>query len=489
MPILYIHGVLQRLGEDKFREQTRARFAQCGIPADEVIPVYWGDHASRLSLNADEIRSLPRPWVRPRAGSDALVTVSSAPSLLSITPLIPYLSGLGVDRLVTIDQVRERLGNAGDQLIDIDPDPAVGTLRAYAQFQALESVDWAFADPRVRAPSVPPEDEPPLPPAPGAAPLFGIGESTAETEAKVKRRLAEVIGSGLQEGAQGHDYSRGLLNFNLKEFLGNAIAGIVGSLAEVGGFGWAVKWLARKLSDAAYTRWLKDWVKSLMKWLNDKLMGILDGVLGGLHRAIVPNLGNFIGDVFVYLRAEGQEVQTLVSNAYRQARTKQEQQQQQGRPSKLYVVAHSLGGILAYDLIINRGGKLRDDSRPVDKFITFGSQVGLFHEIDPASGLQAGAEAMIDLAPYVDRWLNVYHEMDFLGFSVDRIFTIGPKGSGKLEEKSVPYTGLVTTSADGAVLQVGVDFKAEGFNPHSGYWADDDFLPILREALRDYPTG
>lgn len=473
MPILYIHGVSHREGETEFGQDCARLFAKVGIPASELVPVYWGDHASKLPSRAADIKSLPLPWNR-ELGPDALVDADAnlPTGLLSVTPMLRYLDPRSPG-LVTMEQV-EAVLSGDDQLLDIE-EPARRALGLYAKYQATFAVDRAFelaavAPAEADALADPPDDR---------DQLLGFGDNPSQED--VKRKMSEVIAEGLAEGATGNDYSRGLLNFNLRDFLGNAVAGIVGNLVQIGGVNWAMRWLARKLTQGAYKRWLKNWVISTMAWLNQKVTGFLDVMFDKMERVVAPAVGNFLGDVFAYLRDEREEIQEIVRARYEEAR-------QMPGNSKLYIVAHSLGGLIAFDLCINRGGHFRDDTktRKIDKLITFGSQVGLFQEIDPAPELQVGTDGLIDLGKYLGGWHNFYHEMDFLGFSANRVFKVG---DASVEEQSVAYTGLVTTSADGAVLQIGADFQAEGFFAHSGYWRDEDFLPLLENALSDYAVA
>ncbi len=504
MPVLVIHGVSNRQGAKAFRQEAEMLLAPCNIPGSDIIPVYWGDYASKLSFVADKIKCLPPRWnPKDRTGVEREL-VSFAPGeipALSISPLISYYEPLtGEEGLVTPSEVRERLATRGLAASAGLIDEPLG-VADYASFQAIEAVDLGLERARqMESMELPDGEEPPLPGETRggiglvdleiSAPreLFDLGkDNLPELEEKIRGRLEELIAEGLTEGA-GKDYSRGLLNINLKKIIGDAIAGLVGALVVVGGWAWAVKWLVRKLWDKIYAAWLKDWVKSLMRRLNDKLMGILDALLNGLHRRALPMTGNFLGDVFVYLRGERREIQNTVSRCYDEARQRQKFEIEQGRKSQLYILAHSLGGLLAYDLVINRDGQLRGDDYRIDKLITFGSQVGLFHEIDPASTIAPDTEDMVDLSPYLKSWLNVYNELDPLAFSVNRIFRIGRKDSGNLREESIAYTGLITTSVDGAVVQLGVDFKAES-DPHTGYWKDDQFSQILADAMKNYPRS
>jgi hypothetical protein len=136
----------------------------------------------------------------------------------------------------------------------------------------------------------------------------------------------------------------------------------------------------------------------------------------------------FLGDVFIYLsqrgapRAEGKIVQ-IVADALQEGA---EAVQRSGGRDKLIVVAHSMGGNIAYDILTY--------FRPhiyCDLLLTVGSQVGLFEELKLfGSSIRGfpripGSPAKHELVPLpsnIGTWLNVFDPSDVLGYSTARIF-------------------------------------------------------------------
>jgi hypothetical protein len=136
----------------------------------------------------------------------------------------------------------------------------------------------------------------------------------------------------------------------------------------------------------------------------------------------------FIGDVFQYLDkrqvkdAQGNLVEgnfvRVVAGAFEAA----DRARKPGGDDKLIIVAHSMGGNIAYDILTF--------FRPnivCDLLITVGAQVGMFEELklfrasDPA--IKKGA-TVATVAPEsnIKRWLNVFDTADVLGYSTARIF-------------------------------------------------------------------
>lgn len=137
-----------------------------------------------------------------------------------------------------------------------------------------------------------------------------------------------------------------------------------------------------------------------------------------IRLAAVGPLTAFFGDVFVYL---AQRTSVARAIARRVEADLREAARRRGRADPLVVVGHSLGGVIAYDLLTSTA---RDVD--VDLFITVGSQVGffeelkLFHSSDPE--IPGGdPERRLPRPANIRRWLNVFDHGDLLGFEVGSI--------------------------------------------------------------------
>jgi len=166
---------------------------------------------------------------------------------------------------------------------------------------------------------------------------------------------------------------------------------------------------------------------------------------------------SYVGDVMMYLAraaALRQFVHNTVIEACRQ------------RPDEpLVIIAHSLGGVIAYDYAADPAFA---DRPPIDLLVTIGSQVALFAEY----GLVQGAVTPAELGPRAhrpiykephlcDRWLNVYDPADFLSFPIGRMFLRAAEGD--------------------RICSAGKPFPAS----HSAYWENNQVYEAIAAA---YPA-
>jgi hypothetical protein len=140
-------------------------------------------------------------------------------------------------------------------------------------------------------------------------------------------------------------------------------------------------------------------------------------LLAWQRRALNENLGRFFGDVFVYLddrgdKAKPGQIPGRVLAAFDAARA--------AAPNEPFVVvAHSLGGVITFDLLSH----FRPDI-PVDLLVTVGSQVSHFEEIkrfkdsDPAVGAPQRAVTPKNVA----RWINVLDGVDIFSYACEAVF-------------------------------------------------------------------
>jgi hypothetical protein len=168
-------------------------------------------------------------------------------------------------------------------------------------------------------------------------------------------------------------------------------------------------------------------VDEVIDQLSDGLIRIRGaaGRLGGrgavklLRSKLHENAALFFGDVMTYLNERGASrddagpIASKVMAAIDESLTS---------PSKtpLVIVAHSMGGNIAYDIL----SQFRPDLR-CDVLVTVGSQVGLFEELCLlAKGKAQGCPDLDKVAALsnVGRWINVFDYNDVLGFAASRIF-------------------------------------------------------------------
>lgn len=88
-----------------------------------------------------------------------------------------------------------------------------------------------------------------------------------------------------------------------------------------------------------------------------------------------------------------------------------------GRPIK--VVAHSLGGVIAFDMACTAHDPLH-----IKSFVTMGSQPAFFHLQDPREGVAPFEGEPVTLPPTIGRWTNVWDEYDVLAFAAGEVFRL-----------------------------------------------------------------
>jgi hypothetical protein len=128
--------------------------------------------------------------------------------------------------------------------------------------------------------------------------------------------------------------------------------------------------------------------------------------------------GRFVGDVFKYLENRD-EIANQVLTAVREA----DQARREG-DRELYLVGHSFGGIILYDILTKFAPHLA-----CDLYVTVGSQVALFAEMgrlaapaDVTAAFNSGPTATAPRPAAASRWLNIYDLTDFFGFGTKGVF-------------------------------------------------------------------
>lgn len=118
----------------------------------------------------------------------------------------------------------------------------------------------------------------------------------------------------------------------------------------------------------------------------------------------------------------------------------------------IVVLAHSLGGIAAVDLLVK-------ENLPVKQLITVGSQAPLFYEINALYSLKHD-ESLPDHFP---NWLNIYDRQDFLSYIAAGVFN---KTGQRLQ-----------------VEDLGVDNRQPFPRSHSSYWANPSVWDAVEARL------
>jgi pimeloyl-ACP methyl ester carboxylesterase len=137
-----------------------------------------------------------------------------------------------------------------------------------------------------------------------------------------------------------------------------------------------------------------------------------------------------------------------------------------GESGTVTVVAHSLGGIAAFDALIEK------PDPTVRRLITVGSQVPLLYELDALSTLplrrdRSGAVIATphELPNDFPKWLNVYDPRDFLSYRAEPVF------------------------GEVSVHDIEVDNALPFPEAHSGYWSNQTVWSSIFDRLKGDSDG
>lgn len=191
----------------------------------------------------------------------------------------------------------------------------------------------------------------------------------------------------------------------------------------------------------------------------DRLLSQVVGDVGGemnrqMRRRLVPGMVGFAGDSLAYLHDK-----PAVQERFWQAL--EEDAPGWGTPEQpVAVAAHSLGGVIAFDLAV-----AAEDPLHVDGLVTFGSQSPWFHVVDPrATTLAAYTGAPVALPATIrGPWVNLWEPLDPLAFVASRVFRLAD-GSAP-DDRMVPYE------------------TGSGLWTHSVYWERHQLVDAVREVL------
>jgi len=199
----------------------------------------------------------------------------------------------------------------------------------------------------------------------------------------------------------------------------------------------------------------------------DSLAGAILGEAFGtlnhfLRTALVPNIAQGVGDVFVYEHRR-EEIQNRL---WRAIEARAPGRGTQDRP--IHVVAHSLGGVIAFQAATSTDGR----KLWIDGFLTFGSQAPFFHVLDPeGSAIPAYKHGTAVAVPdSIRSWTNLWEPLDPLAFIAAKVFTVGspPRPPRDISTRHLASSGLWT---------------------HSSYWASDDLVDAIRTTLAGVPVA
>lgn len=394
MPLVYVHGVNTRRGatpqeqrvfDDRVKllhEQFNVALADRVSAADglKVFTPYWGDLGVKFARN---FASLPQSGVQALAvGQPALAAL--------ITSAAARLDG---------DVIRQPGLRAG---------PLVTVAKAVSLAAA---VDLLFAG-AANAPKPGAMAQKMTAALPDAARFASAAEHYAATNPKP---------AWLDKARDDASFLTGLYQAVTAHAAANAAALPAGTGTKVESLG---------IGDDVLS-WLKNGataVKTAVTTVADSVTGAVGGAVVATTRTAFLELsgfvrpaasafaGRFIGDVFTYLENRQPIIDRILADvrAADKARRKGD--------DELYLVGHSFGGIVLYDILTTAEPKLK-----CQLYVTVGSQVALFAEMGRLTGAKELADAFAKdaTAPRptaAERWVNIFDMTDFVGFGTRGVF-------------------------------------------------------------------
>jgi hypothetical protein len=196
-----------------------------------------------------------------------------------------------------------------------------------------------------------------------------------------------------------------------------------------------------------------------------EVLGTSAGQLNQLVRGkLLPFFSSGIGDAFVYQR-HVRKVQARLNKQLAVARKIDAGYGTQAQP--IDVVAHSLGGLIAFDAAVSPA------MRPnlwIRNLITFGTQVSAFEVFDHRGrGLPAYVPSTpstppisVNLPTTIGTWTNLWEPMDPLAFRMKNVFKLA---AGEIQEEFVPH------------------LLSAGLWTHSAYWTSDQLKQAIAERI------
>lgn len=177
--------------------------------------------------------------------------------------------------------------------------------------------------------------------------------------------------------------------------------------------------------------WLKNGASAVKNTIKDAATAVKNAVTGattdaartaflGLSEYVRPEAsaftGRFVGDVFTYMQNRNPIAERVLQTV------READAARRDGDKELYLVGHSFGGIILYDILTQFAPEIK-----CDLYVTVGSQVALFAEMGRlAADSDLAAAFANDKAaarpPSAARWINIYDLTDFFGFGTIDVF-------------------------------------------------------------------
>jgi len=178
----------------------------------------------------------------------------------------------------------------------------------------------------------------------------------------------------------------------------------------------AKAWIERRRGDHERSAVIEKRAKERSADARSRVSGYLGDKFQDVRLWLTQQTLPFIADVIVY------QSHTYRQKIHERVREVIERELGPGagsadRPVK--VIAHSLGGVVAFDMACSN-----HDALHMQSFVTMGSQPAFFHLLDPREGVTAYEGEQVTLPATIGGWTNVWDEYDMLAFATGEVFRL-----------------------------------------------------------------
>lgn len=237
----------------------------------------------------------------------------------------------------------------------------------------------------------------------------------------------------------------------------DAMAGSVAS-----GLGRTLAWVTKRRGDLDGATEIRDAYHKARQLLQKRARGYLNDKFQDMRLWMTSALMPFVADVIVY---QSPAQRAKIQQRVRQVIDEQLSPEHGTASRPVTIIAHSLGGVIAFDMAVSQQAPLH-----IDNLVTLGSQPALFHLMDPRPGVLPAYEGEpIALPPSLRQWTNIWDEFDILAFGAGEVFRL-PDGSSPHEEPVRCYY----TALEGAAFMMS----------HLGYWQKKPAIKAVKRALK-----
>lgn len=203
---------------------------------------------------------------------------------------------------------------------------------------------------------------------------------------------------------------------------------------------------------------IRELTRGITRGIDSFLGRIIARLLGNLNTFLRtrfgPEIGRFLGDIFVYENQRRSIRDRLFERLDREAPGWGTEQ----RP--INVIAHSLGGVVCFDTAVTNVERRLF----IKRFVTFGSQSAFFHVVNPRGSItpyQPGTP--VRLPSSIGRWTSLWEPLDPLAFLAGKVFRLSSGDAPR--DVEVPH------------------LQSSGLWTHSVYWTHQALVDAIRQTF------